>query len=126
MRKHQDWFDENREDTIKLLEEKRSAQKAHLDDLKSTAKCDKLKNIRSKIQLKLWDLQDTWLSRKADEIQSAADRNDMKSFYSGLKEVYDLFLKCCYRMNASCLRVVTLGWLGWGRSAVLSSPKPAS
>ena len=87
-RKHQDWFDENREDIIELLEEKRSAHKAHLDDLKSTAKGDKLKNIRSKIQLKLRELQDTWLSRKADEIQAAADRNDMKSFYSGLKEVY--------------------------------------
>ena len=87
-RKHQDWFDENREDIIKLLEEKRSAHIAHLDDLKSTAKFDKLKNIRSKIQLKLRELQDSWLSRKADEIQSAADRNDMKSFYSGIKEVY--------------------------------------
>ena len=33
-------------------------------------------------------MHDSWLSKKADEIQSAADRNDMKSFYSGLKEVY--------------------------------------
>ena len=47
-----------------------------------------LKSIRSKMQLKLRELQDTWLSRKEDEIQLAADRNDMKSFYSGLKEVY--------------------------------------
>ena len=87
-RKHQDWFDENREDIIKLLEEKHKAHQAHLNDPKSTAKKDVLKDIRSNIQKKLREIQDDWLSKKADEIQNAADRNDMKSFYSGLKEVY--------------------------------------
>ncbi len=33
-------------------------------------------------------MRDTWLSNKADEIQGYADRNDMKNFYAGLKEVY--------------------------------------
>ena len=33
-------------------------------------------------------MQDSWLSNKADEIQGFADRNDMKNFYDGLKEVY--------------------------------------
>ena len=87
-RKHQDWFDENREDIIKLLEEKQNAHIAHLNDPKSVAKKDSLKAIRSKIQNKLREMHDNWLSMKADEIQSAADRNDMKSFYSGLKQVY--------------------------------------
>ena len=32
--------------------------------------------------------QDTWLSSKADEIQSFADRKDMKKFFDALKTVY--------------------------------------
>ena len=33
-------------------------------------------------------MQDSWLSNKADEIQGFADRNNMKNFYDGLKEVH--------------------------------------
>ena len=33
-------------------------------------------------------MQDSWLSSKADEIQSFADRKDMKKFFDALKTVY--------------------------------------
>ena len=33
-------------------------------------------------------MQDSWLSKKADEIQSLADRKDMKKFFDALKTVY--------------------------------------
>ena len=33
-------------------------------------------------------MQDSWLSNKADEIQSFADRKDMKKFFDELKTVY--------------------------------------
>ena len=33
-------------------------------------------------------MPDSWLSTRADEIQAYADKNDMKNFYSSLKEVY--------------------------------------
>ena len=33
-------------------------------------------------------MQDSWLSSRAEEIQGLADRNNMKDFYDGLKEVY--------------------------------------
>ena len=33
-------------------------------------------------------MQDSWLSKKADEIQSFADRKDMKKFFDALKTVY--------------------------------------
>ena len=49
---------------------------------------DTLRNVRSTLQTKLRQMQDTWLSKKADEIQEFADRNDMKCFYESLKEVY--------------------------------------
>ena len=34
-------------------------------------------------------MQDSWLSKKADEIQSFADRKDMKKVSDALKTVYD-------------------------------------
>ena len=34
-------------------------------------------------------MQDSCLSKKAEEIQSFADRKDMKKFYDALKTVYD-------------------------------------
>ena len=87
-RKHKDWFDENCVEITQLLENKRRAYKAHLDDPASTAKKVALRNMRSTIQLKLRQMQNSWLSNKADEIQGYADRNDMKKFYDGLREVY--------------------------------------
>ena len=33
-------------------------------------------------------MQDSWLSENADEIQSFADRKDMKKFFDALKTVY--------------------------------------
>ena len=33
-------------------------------------------------------MQDSWLSARADEIQNNTYKNDMKNFYSSLKEVY--------------------------------------
>ena len=33
-------------------------------------------------------MQDSWLSSKADEIQSFADRKDMKNLFDALKTVY--------------------------------------
>ena len=35
------------------------------------------------------ELKSDWWERKAVELQRAADRNDMKGFYSGLKEVWE-------------------------------------
>ncbi|XP_062606582.1 uncharacterized protein LOC134268358 [Saccostrea cucullata] len=47
-----------------------------------------LRNARSTVQLKLPDVQDSWMNAKADEIQCYADSHDTKNFYCGLKEVY--------------------------------------
>ena len=33
-------------------------------------------------------MQDSWLSKKAEEIQSFADRKDMKKFHNALKTIY--------------------------------------
>jgi len=85
---HKDWFDENCSEINKLLEEKQRAHKAHLDDPSSAAKKQAFTFLRKTIQQRLRQIQDSWLSKKADEIQRYADKKDMKNFYSGLKEIY--------------------------------------
>ena len=87
-RNHQDWFDENDQEIQGLLEEKRRLLRAHQNDPTCTAKKAAFRNIRCTVQAKLRRMKDTWLSAKADEIQSFADRHDMKRFYDALKAVY--------------------------------------
>ena len=87
-RKHKDWFDENHSNISPMLEQKRAAHLALIQDTTSTAKKDALRSIRSTVQLKLCEMQDSWLSAKFDDIQGFADGNDMNNFYSSLKEVY--------------------------------------
>ena len=77
-RKHQDWFDENDKEIQELLEEKHQKHKAYLSDTSSVSSKTACSNICKKVQARLRDMQDSWLSKKADEIQSFADRKDIK------------------------------------------------
>ena len=87
-RKHQDWFDENDDRIQELLNVKHHSHRALLNDPHSTSNKAAFANIRRTVQRELRQMQDTWLSKKADEIQSYADRNDMKRFYDALKTIY--------------------------------------
>ena len=73
-RKHQDWFDENDDEIQRLLEEKHRLHKAHQDDTSSVSKKAAYSNICKTVQTKLRDMQDSWLRKKTEEIQSFADR----------------------------------------------------
>lgn len=87
-RKHQDWFDENDEAIQKLLDEKRQVHRDFQHDTSSASKKAAFKSIKSKVQAKLREMQDSWLSNKADEIQKYADSNNSKRFYDALKTIY--------------------------------------
>ena len=87
-RKHQDWFDENDEEIQGHLEEKHQKHKAYLSDTSSVSNKAAYSNICKTVQTRLRDIQDSWLSSKADEIQFFADRKDTKKFYDALNTVY--------------------------------------
>ena len=87
-RKNQDWFDENEEGIQALITEKHQLFRAHQSDPSSQAKKDAFAAVRRKVQKKLREMQDSWFSKKADEIQGYADSHDAKRFYSALKAVY--------------------------------------
>ena len=65
-----------------------AAYLAHLHDPQCTTKKYVLRIICSTVQLKLCEMQNFWLSITADEILGYTDKNDMKNFYTSLKEVY--------------------------------------
>ena len=85
-RKHQDWFDEIDKGIQGLLEEKHQKHKAYLRNTRSVSSKTAYSNICKTVQTRLRDMQDSWLSKKADEIQSFADRKDM--FFDALKTIY--------------------------------------
>ena len=87
-RKHQDWFDENDIVIQTMLKEKRQLFGAHQNDPKSESKKNAFANMRGEVQKKLRNLQNTWLSQKAEEIQGYVDSHDMRRFYDALKCLY--------------------------------------
>lgn len=87
-RKHQDWFDENDTTIQPLLD---YMHKAHLDWINDKTSKFKKKSyvvLRQEVQTKLRSMKDNWWLQKAEDLQTAADKHDMKSFYCGLKSVF--------------------------------------
>ena len=72
----------------RLLEEKHRLHKAHQNDTSSVSKKAAYSNICKTVHTKLRDMQDSWLRKKTEEIQSFADRKDMKKFHDALKTIY--------------------------------------
>ena len=64
-------------------------QKAYLSDTSSVSSKTAYSNICKTVPTRLRDMQDSWLSKKADELESFADRKDMKKFFDALKTIYD-------------------------------------
>ena len=87
-RKHQDWFDANDKEIEALLTEKNILLKEHLNDKKSKSKEDRFKEACKALKPKLEEMQNKWLAKKAEDIQLAADCNNSKQFYDGIKAIY--------------------------------------
>ena len=87
-RRYKNWFDENHVKIMDLIGKKHAAHQAHFHDPQCTTKKYALRSIRSTVQLKLHEMQDSWLSARADDIQGYTDKNAMKNFYSSLRKVY--------------------------------------
>ncbi|KAJ1179730.1 hypothetical protein NDU88_004964, partial [Pleurodeles waltl] len=86
--KHQDWFDNNDEDIQKLLDEKHEAFRSRQQDTTPVSNKVAYNSIKIKLQAKLREMQDSWHSRKADEIQKYPDINNYKRLYDALKTIY--------------------------------------
>ena len=87
-RKHQDWFDQNDQDILTLIEAKRSAHAAWLSDKNSASKHSHFKQLRRQVQSRTRELKNAWWADKATEVQNHADNKRSKEFYAGLKSIF--------------------------------------
>ena len=78
-------FDEN--DIQGLLEEKHQKTQGLPKNTSSVSSKTAYSNICKTVQTRLRDMQTSWLSKTAEEIQSFADRKDMKKFFYALKTI---------------------------------------
>ena len=86
--RHQDWFDDQDVEAHRLLDELHDAHLVWINDKSNTKKKSTYVTARSTVQKKLRKMKEGWWARKANELQEAADRNDTRAFYQGLKAVY--------------------------------------
>ena len=127
IRKQKDWFDENCNDIKQLLDKKHRLHEAYLSDPKSTSRKDEFKfnTIRRTVQQELHQMQESWLSNKADEVQGHIDRHDMKNFYDTLKQVYGPTLSPLLSADGNTLiteREKILEWWADHFNSILNCP----
>ncbi|VDM01098.1 unnamed protein product [Schistocephalus solidus] len=82
---HQNWFDDNDAAFNALLAEKNRLHKAYVD--RPTAS-NKAAFYRSRWLVQQWlrEMQDTWMNRKAEELQLFVDRNEWKQSFAAVQE----------------------------------------
>nr|VZI08498.1 unnamed protein product [Spirometra erinaceieuropaei] len=86
-RQHQDWFDDNDATIRNLLAEKNRLHKAYVDHPTDDNRAAFYRSRRL-LKQRLLEMQDVWTTRKAEEIQGYADRNERKEFFAAMKSVY--------------------------------------
>ena len=92
-RKHRDWFDENDKEIKPLLNQLHDLQEKMLENKSDTLLAGAYKSCKQNVQFSLRSMQNSWWEARAEELQSASDRRDYKSFYQGLKAVYGPSIK---------------------------------
>ena len=87
-RKHQDWFDPNDQELQNLMSRRDQSHQRVLQTRSTRSTTAAYKDACRLLQKRTRALKSEWWEMKAEELQRSADRNDMKGFYNGLKEVW--------------------------------------
>ena len=87
-RKHQDWFDENDQEIQVLLDDMHEAHRKFIADKTSSANRTAYLEIKRVTQKRLRAMKNSWWEEKAAALQDAADTNNTKGLFEGLKAIY--------------------------------------
>ena len=87
-KKHQDWVNPNDQILRDLMAKRDQAHQRVLQIRSTRSAVQAYKDACRILQQYTRARKSEWWEMKAEELQRAADRNDMKGFYSGLKEVW--------------------------------------
>jgi len=85
---HRDWFDESDTEASTMLDDLHNNHLAWIKDKSSYAKKQLYTQCSQQVQTKLRQMKNTWWENLAQDLQTAADTHDMKSFYDNLKKAY--------------------------------------
>ena len=121
--------DENNEEIQGLLEEKHQTFKAYISDTNYVSSKIAYSNVCETVQNRLRDMQESWLSKKANKIQSFANRKDIKKFFDALETVYGpQSLGYIPLRSADGTIVLTDNALSWkdGLNNLMVSTRPSS
>jgi len=86
--RHEDWFDDNDSVASSLLQTMHTTHLAYINDKENQAKKSAYHRAKQQTQAKLREMKNNWWRGKAELLQMAADRHDMRAFYADLKAVY--------------------------------------
>ena len=100
-KKHQDWFDPNDQILRNLMAKRDQAHQIVLQIRSTRSAIEAYKDTCRILQKYTLTQKSEWWEMKAEELQRAAGRNDMKGFYSGLKEVWGLQTKQLVHLKSS-------------------------
>ncbi|VDL95715.1 unnamed protein product [Schistocephalus solidus] len=78
--------------SLRRPQEKNGLHKANMDLRTDATKAAFFKCHRL-VQQRLREMQDTWMIRKAEEIQGYVDRNEMKNIFKAIKPIYGPCIK---------------------------------
>ena len=87
-RKHRDWFNENDPLIKPLLTKLHNLHLEVIEDENNTELAESYRACKQEAQRSLRAMQNSWWKARAADLQDAADKHDLKSFYQGLKVVY--------------------------------------
>ncbi|XP_030849691.1 uncharacterized protein LOC115927674 [Strongylocentrotus purpuratus] len=87
-RKHQDWFDPEDSELLILMKKRNETHQRVLQTRSTRSTTTAYKEACRHLQRYTRKMKTTWWEKKAEDLQRSADNNDMKSFYTGLKEVW--------------------------------------
>ena len=83
-----DWFDYNDPTIEILIRDKRAALQERLSNPLSEAAIQHHAQNKSKLQLELRHMEDSWWDSKAGEVQALSDRGDSRGVFQWLKSIF--------------------------------------
>ena len=87
IKRNKDWFNENDEEIMQLLDKKHQAFKLMLQSKSADTK-RKYQTIRNKVQGALRKMKNDWFLQKAKCIQAHANAHNAKLLYESIRELY--------------------------------------
>ncbi|XP_022804723.1 uncharacterized protein LOC111341943 [Stylophora pistillata] len=85
---HQDWFDNNDAEIEHMIAEKRKILSVWQNEISNAIKKHQYHEMRSKVQRRVREMENSWWIQKAQEIQALSDSNSSKAFFEATKKIY--------------------------------------